>query len=128
MQLALYDIDYYKMRLNVLEKFEEGEFIFAKKLKFIRKYLHCTEDPVMYSLYSEIYDHTLSSEQLKGSVAIFHGFNQCQDVYIEIGLQFALNGFVVHLIDFEGFGFSAGKRVTGLNVERWHRQITSVLT
>ena len=44
------------MRLNVLETYEEGEFTFAGKLKFIRKYLHDTIDPVMYTHYSEIYD------------------------------------------------------------------------
>ena len=109
------------MRLNVLETFEEGEFIFARKLKFVRKYLHCTEDSVMYSHYSEISDHTLSQEQFKGSIAIFHGFSQCQDTFFETAIQFALNGFIVHLIDFEGFGFSAGKRVSGLTVERMHR-------
>ena len=34
----------------------------------------------------------------------------------------------MHLIDFEGFGFSGGKRVSGLCVENMHKQITSLLT
>jgi len=32
------------------------------------------------------------------------------------------------LIDFEGFGFSGGKRISGLTIEAMHRQVTSLLT
>ena len=35
----VFDIDYYGMRLNALERFDEGEFVFAKKIKFIRRYV-----------------------------------------------------------------------------------------
>ena len=45
-----------------------------------------------------------------------------------MALQFALNGFIVHLIDFEGYGFSSGKRIAGLSIELMHRQVTSLLT
>ena len=75
MKLALFDIDYFKMRLNVLESFEEGEFILAKKIKFVRKYVHCTKDSAMYTHVSEIFDHTLT--EYKGSVGMLHGFSQC---------------------------------------------------
>ena len=34
----------------------------------------------------------------------------------------------MHLIDFEGFGLSAGNRVTGLSIDKMHMQVTSLLT
>ena len=33
----------------------------------------------------------------------------------------------MHLIDFEGFGFSGGKRVAGLKVQSMHAQVSSLL-
>ena len=45
-----------------------------------------------------------------------------------MAIHLALNGFIVHLIDFEGFGFSGGKRITGLSIEAMHSQCTSLLT
>ena len=76
----------------------------------------------MYSHYSEIYDKTLSdSDGFRGAVGIFHGYGQCQDTFFETAIQFALNGFIVHLIDFEGFGYSGGLRVSGIAVEKMHR-------
>jgi len=34
----------------------------------------------------------------------------------------------VHLVDFEGFGYSSGKRCAGLSVEQMHSQVSSLLT
>ena len=59
---------------------------------------------------------------------MFHGFAQCSDVFFEVALQYALNGFIVHLIDFEGFGFAGGKRVTSLRVFNMHKQVTTLLS
>jgi len=42
-------------------------------------------------------------------------------------MHYALNGFLVHLIDFEGYGYSGGKRFAGLRVENMHFQVTSLL-
>ena len=55
----MFDIDYMGMRLNALETFAEGEFVFANKVKVVRKYVHCKEDPTMYTHYSQIFDVTL---------------------------------------------------------------------
>jgi len=44
-----------------------------------------------------------------------------------MALHYALNGFLVHLIDFEGWGYSGGKRFAGLRVENMHRNMTSLL-
>lgn len=58
---------------------------------------------------------------------MIHGFAQCSDVYIEGAFQYTLNGFIVHLVDLEGYGFSSGTRVSGMNIENFHHQITAVL-
>ena len=59
MQLQLYNIDYYGLRLNVLETFEEGEFVFAQKLKFVRKYVTDPTNATMFTHHTEIKDQTL---------------------------------------------------------------------
>lgn len=48
------------------------------------------------------------------SVALVHGMNQCSDVWFEMAYTLALNGFVVHMVDLEGYGYSAGNRVSNL--------------
>lgn len=56
-----------------------------------------------------------------------HGFAQCQDVFFEAAIHFALNGFYVYLVDLEGFGFSAGSRINHLTVEKFHHQVNTLL-
>lgn len=70
----------------------------------------------------------VNESEYRGQIAMFHGFSQSQDVFFEMALQFALNGFLIHLIDFEGYGYSGGPRVSGLSIGQMHSQITSLLT
>ena len=56
LELNVYDIDYYGMNLNALEKFDEGEFVLGNRLKFEKKYLTDTKDSYMYTHYTEIRD------------------------------------------------------------------------
>jgi pimeloyl-ACP methyl ester carboxylesterase len=56
-----------------------------------------------------------------------HGFAQCQDVFFEAALQFALNGYYVYLVDLEGFGFTGGTRVNRLTIDKFHHQINTLL-
>ena len=65
------------MRLNVLETFDEGEFVFASKLKFVRKYVNDTKDATMFTYHTEICDQTLQESEYRGQIGIFHGFAQC---------------------------------------------------
>jgi alpha-beta hydrolase superfamily lysophospholipase len=51
---------------------------------------------------------------------MIHGFAQCSDVWFEAAFQLALNGYVVHLIDLEGYGLSSGSRICKLKVEKFH--------
>lgn len=66
MKLAVYDIDYFAMRLNVLETFDEGEFVLASKIKVKRKFLPCTLDPTSWTHYTQIYDQTVVDTEFKG--------------------------------------------------------------
>lgn len=59
-------------------------------------------------------------EQKLGSIVLIHGFAQCSDVWFEAALQLALNGYVVHMIDLEGFGYTAASRITNISVEKMH--------
>ena len=72
----------------------------------------------MYAFLTEISDVTILDKH--ASLAMVHGFAQCQDVFFEAALQFALNGFYVYLVDLEGSGFSAGSRVNRLTIEGFH--------
>lgn len=52
MKLDVFDIDYHGLGLHVLESFDEGEFIFASRIKFIRSYVTDPIDPTMYTHYT----------------------------------------------------------------------------
>ena len=72
--LSLYEIDYFGQRLNVLETFEEGDFVFADRIKFRRFYAPCTtsKDEAMYAFLTEISDVTILDKH--ASLAMVHGF------------------------------------------------------
>jgi acylglycerol lipase len=64
----------------------------------------------------------------RASICLMHDFGRCSDTLFELAIQLALNGFVVHLIDLEGHGYSAGNRVNNLTIEKFHGQIANLLT
>ena len=72
--LRIFEIDYYASKLNVLETFEEGEFVLAEKIKFRRYYAACptSSEPDMYTFCTEISDVT--QQQKHASLAMVHGF------------------------------------------------------
>ena len=127
MKMILYDIDFYGMGLDVLQTFDEGEFVFANRLRIRRYYVDSTTcgDQGMYTYCTEIID--ITKNQHKGSIGIAHGAAQCSDVFLEAGFHFALNGFCVHLVDYEGFGYTGGHRINGLSIEAFHHQITTLI-
>ena len=125
MTVKLYDIDYYKERLNVLDTFDEGEFEFADVIDVKRYYASCKThpDPTMFAFVTKISHKT----ERRGAIAMIHGFAQTSDVFIEGALQYALNGFEVYTIDLEGFGYTGGNRINLLNIEKFHHQVTTLL-
>ena len=42
-----------------------------------------------------------------------HGFSEESDIWLESAYQLALNGFLVHICDLDGYGFSSGARGSG---------------
>ena len=54
--MAVYNIDYYGMGLNLIEHFCEGEFVLANRLKFRRYYKLCYSDLPIHL--TEVYDTT----------------------------------------------------------------------
>ena len=41
--------------------------------------------------------------------------------------QYALNGFLVHAIDLESHGFSAGLRIRGVKIDQYDFSVTAML-
>lgn len=56
-----------------------------------------------------------------------HGFSEESDIWLESAYQYALNGFVVHIIDNDGYGFSAGCRGAGPNITYFHHNLTALV-
>ena len=110
----------------MLETFDEGEFLFANKVLFSRKYLTGApnKDPTFFTHMTEI---RLQAEQPKATICCFHGIAQCSDTFFEMGLHFALNGIRVLLVDFEGAGYTGGRRMCGLSIEALHAQISTLI-
>ena len=74
-KLAVFDLDYEGMGMNVLESFNEGEFVFASRIKFKRSYAVDSSESTMFSHYTQIYDDKIHS--FRGEIGVFHGFGQC---------------------------------------------------
>jgi alpha-beta hydrolase superfamily lysophospholipase len=56
-----------------------------------------------------------------------HGFSEDSDRWLELAYQLALNGILVHMVDLEGYGFSAGVRGMGPSIPNCHYNITALL-
>ena len=125
--LCMYQLNYFEHKLQVLESFEEGEFLLAERVKFRRYYTQCSTaaDPELYAFCTEVQDVSVQTKH--ASIAMVHGFAQCSDVFFEAAIHFALNGFFVYLIDLEGFGFTGGTRINRLTIEKFHIQVTALL-
>jgi len=63
----------------------------------------------------------------RASICLIHDKARSSDVFIELSLHLALNGFVVYMIDLEGSGYSAGNRINNLTVEKFHYQVATCL-
>jgi alpha-beta hydrolase superfamily lysophospholipase len=63
----------------------------------------------------------------RGSFCLVHSTGFDSDVFMEMALTFALNGFVVHLVDLEGFGHSAGQRVNRISIEKFQTQVGALV-
>lgn len=82
-------------------------------------------DSTLYNHYTRIQDATFAEK--RASVCIVHGFAQCSDTFFETALQLALNGYVVHLVDLDGSGYSAGSRICGLSIKSFIHNVATLL-
>ncbi len=81
----------------------------------------------MFTYHTNIRDTTLSDDELKASFCIVHGYGENSDIFLESGLQYALNGFDVHLIDLRGFGMTGGARMAGWKISDLHYDVAAML-
>lgn len=125
--LNLYDVKYYEQRLHLLETLDEGEITLANRIQILRKYVapKTQTDSTLYDFMTRVQDITVAEK--RGSIVLIHGFAQCSDVWFEMALTMALNGYVVFMVDLEGNGYCAGNRVSGLAIERFHHQVSTIL-
>ena len=67
------------MGLNVIQLFDEGEFVLANKLKFVRRYVTDTKDSSMFTHFTEVFDSRIaeSGGAFRGQIGVFHGYLQC---------------------------------------------------
>jgi hypothetical protein len=72
--INLYDINYLNLKLNVIESFDEGEFVLANRINIKRSYVSAKtqSDPASYDYVTRVHDVTI--EQKRGSIALIHGF------------------------------------------------------
>ena len=56
-----------------------------------------------------------------------HGFSEESDIWLEPAYQLALNGFLVHIIDNDSYGYTSGSRGNGPKIEKMHYNLTAML-
>ena len=81
----------------------------------------------MFALHTNIRANNIEEGQHIATMAIVHGFAENSDIHLESAIQYALNGFDVHLIDLRGYGMSAGFRMTNNRIHDFHYDVTSLL-
>jgi alpha-beta hydrolase superfamily lysophospholipase len=84
-------------------------------------------DPFMFTLHTSLRDSTYFDEDLKATFAIVHGYGENSDIFLETALQYALNGFDVHLIDLRGYGLSGSARMSRHRVHDYHHDVSVLL-
>ena len=124
---AVYELKYYELGLNIIEEIHEGEYNVGRLL-VKRQYVFssgvCNN---MFTYYTNIRDSTVDPSQLRASVCIVHGYGENSDIFLESALQYALNGFDVHLVDLRGFGMTGGTRMAGNKLSDLHYDVIALL-
>ena len=128
-----YELNYYQDEgLHTLEAFGEGTFTIGSKIKVERKYFPSgsIKEETAKGLGDNFTYYTRVSNQEMSPVAqvgFVHGFSEESDTWLEIAYQLALNGFLVHMIDVNSYGYSSGARGPGPNIEKMHHNVTCML-
>eukprot|EP00347_Sterkiella_histriomuscorum_P006574 403352255 len=126
--LYIYKLDYYASHLNLIEDLHEGEIMLGNNLKMTRQFVESHgECKNMFTYHTNLRDITIQEENLKGSFCIVHGYGENSDIHLESAIQYALNGFDVHLIDLRGFGMTGGTRMAGFKIHDLHYDVAVLL-
>lgn len=81
----------------------------------------------MFTFHTNVIDTSIPSDQIRASIAIVHGFAECSDIHLESAIQYALNGFDVHLIDLRGYGLGGGYRMVNNRIHDYHYDVSALL-
>lgn len=80
----------------------------------------------MFTYHTLLRDTTIQDKDIKATFAIIHGYGENSDIFIESAIQYALNGFDVHLIDLRGFGMTGGPRMGGWKISDLHYDVAAL--
>jgi alpha-beta hydrolase superfamily lysophospholipase len=61
------------------------------------------------------------------SLCIVHGWGEHSSLYLDLAFYFAQQGFVVHMLDLRGFGYSGGSRFQA-TVQDMHKVTPKILS
>lgn len=115
----------------MLEHFAEGEYRVGP-LKITRKYvpIGCFSDDHVKG-HGDKFTHYTRIENVEVSpicqLGLLHGFCECSDSFLESAMIYALNGMLVHAVDIECHGYSAGCRIQGLRIDAFHFSLTAMI-
>lgn len=104
--------------------------------KIIRKFITSNQRPEIQLYYTRMEPNSKS----KAQIAIIHGFGEHSGRYLTVFFKkinfliyflqfadyFAKRGFLVHIIDLSGFGYSGGRKCSS-TLEELHQDIESLL-
>jgi alpha-beta hydrolase superfamily lysophospholipase len=110
-----YKIDSHKLLFHIIDEWNEGK-IEIDDVVLTREYIE-TSGVQTRLCHTEI-SHKHNAP--KATMAIFHGLGQNSDLFVEFGIQFAMNGYKVEFIDFRGYGWSGGMRAEHTLIEMQH--------
>lgn len=101
-----------RLLFDTIDCWNEGELEVGEVI-FSREYI-TSEGNQIRICHTEV-NH--KQDKPKASIAIFHGLGQNSDLFSELSIQFAMNGYKVHMVDFRGYGWSGGNRAEYTLVE-----------
>ena len=117
-----YEFDTDRLLYEELVDFEEGKLELGDVV-LDREFIHVDKEDIR--LCHTVLTHKTNAP--KANIALFHGLSQNNDIFIEYAMQFVLNGYKVHTIDFRGYGWSTGVRGDATIIE-FQKDVATVLS
>lgn len=102
----LYNVNNEELLFEIIDHWNEGELDLGE-VKVTREYIHTEHGALTRICHTEVFH---KENKPKATIAILHGFGQNSDLFMDLAIQYAMNGYKVELIDFRGYGWSGGNR------------------